>query len=465
MERYSVPKNYRVIESNGLLGLVKVAKDGFEKTVLESINKICVPAKSYGKIYIAYMPVGEEQSIILCNYNGKEVCKLPVFNIRLGAGCIYIRTAHPSTKELAWCLLDKDLKAIKYLEDFKITDKYCGTGYYIPVGQGYIEVTNTEGRRYYLELGNGNMEEIITVTPNEKKAAIEIKPTKYDIMIDIRKDMVWAIPDLGEYINITRLNDITKYVKLFALILGAPVMKIQQGKDIDAEYKFKDVPVDVADKFFKLLRRFENMGDISALQYIYKHIQNKFRDTNTGYNMLTELNKELHLGFKVITREKDGNYEIKCYIVEDNIIVLVQNKNGRLVSVVHNIINSKLFDDNDRLLINGVYNITGKKSIELIIHEIYLNSMQCNEEQTCKLPRPYSVLHRSEINSGIKNTYYERLNQVELDLHIPIKDGSFEEISFNIGICDGFCYVPKVRRYTKTVVDKGRTNNILVLLG
>ena len=465
LDNYSVPKTYRVVKSNGLLGLVKIAKDDSEKTVLECINKICVPAKSYGKIFIAYMPVGDEQSIRLSNYNGKEMCKLPIFNIRFGAGCIYIRTAHPTTQELTWCLIDKNLRAVRYLGDFQITDAYCNNGYYIPIGKGYMEVTTADGKKYYVDLSNGDMEEIVIITPNMKKEVVEAKPTKYDIMLDIRKDLIWAIPDIGKDININRLNNLSEYVKLFAMILGAPVVKIPQDQGIDADFRFNEVASDVAEAFFKIIKRFENMGDITSLQYICKHIQNKFNEKNAAFSMLTELNRELHEGFKVIIKEKEGNYEVKCYVVEDVIVVLIQNKNGRLVPAVYSISNSGLFDENDRLIINSTYNAIGRSSAELKVHQIYVNTVQCNQEQTGKLPRPYSILNRREVNSNIKDTYYERLHQIELDLHLPITETFFEELALNVGIFDGFCYIPKAKRNTKTVVDKGRTNNILVMLG
>jgi len=469
MENYSVPKNYKVIESNGLKGLVRIAKDGSEKTVVECINKICLPAKSYGKIFIAYLPVGEEQSIRLCNYNGSVACKLPIYNIRFGASSLYIRTINPANNEVSWCLLNKNLIPVRYLGDFEITDRYCNDRYYIPVGHEFMEVTKADGKKYSVELTTGNVEEIKPII-RKRPEVVEVIPTKYDITFDIIKERISATPDVGTEFNVQRLSNLYEHMKLFTLLLGAPAEKLTEheikgSKEKRFDYKFSNIAKDKAELFFSVVRRFENMGDSESLPLICKHIQNKFKSLGVSFDMLTELYKELHTDFYVVKKEKDGNYEVKCYAVGGNIVVLVQNKNGRLVPVVHNIENSSAFDENDCLVLKSTYQIAGYNSLELKIDNLFVNSVQCTEDQTCKLPRPYSVLKRKELNNTIKSTYYEGLHQVEVDVKVPMLNNTFENISFSIGICDGFCYIPKSQRYAKTVVAKGKTNNILVMLG
>ena len=464
MDNYSIPKNYRVIEELGLKGIVKVARDGSEKQVAECVYRWCLPAKCYGRIVIATLPAGVD-SIKLTNHNGKEACGLPIFNIRFGASCIYIRTQRADNGDAAWCLLNKDFSPVKWLPDFQIIDKTCNNSYYIPINHEYMKVQAADGRIYSVQLATGDSEEIREEEKVKRNTVAEYNPTLYDIEVGTKDNSIVAIPNEGPSVNVTRLLNIYNYIDLFEALLGKEAKKgivnIQvRGKTEEfAKYTYSNVPVNVAKQFMVLVRRFEYMGDASVTGFLYKYIK---ATNQENVNILECLNKELSNGFTTVLNEKDGYYGVKSYFFTNRLYVLVRNKNGRLVTCAYDISGNAIGQDS-LLVLEQAYALGGLNAAKLEVEDFNTNIINCSKGQTGKLPRPLSVKNRKELNNNIKSSYYDRIVQVDLDNKIKLGN-DYGNISFTVAICDGFTYMPKSQRNARTMIAKGRTNNILTMV-
>ena len=463
MKNTLIPENYEVIEELGLKGLVRIAKDDSQKLVLDCVHKLCLPAKSYGKIVIATLMNGED-SIKLTNYNGSEECKLPIFDIKFGANAIYIKTLKDGGNEVSWCLLDKKLKPVHYVGNFEIVDRRCADSYYIPVRQEFIEVRDEDGNYYNMQLSTGYLEE---VRRSKRVEVVEVAPTAYRVDVDTVKNIITAVSNLGKSVNITAIHDVVKFKELFEVLLEKKAKVTSEKATVRGKvedqivgYSFSDIRVDLVDKFAELVKNFEYMADAEILIMLYKYVKvtNKDKDINT----MELLSKELTSGFTTVVNESDGSYSMKCYFFSNKLFIMVRSKNGRIVTTTYDI-GGKAFEEDELRLLEKAYELAGFNAAPVEIVDFDVSKIDTNASHTGKLPRPFSVLKRKEINNVIKSSYYGRIIQIDItELVVGQVRG---EMSFTVAVCDDFTYIPKLKSNASTIVTSGKTNNILVMVG
>lgn len=466
-----IPENYRVFKGqNNLLGIIKISKNSKEDIIIPSFYVKALTARSYNRIYFMCVPVNaDEGEAILRSYNGKTQFNGPIYDIKFGADCIYVKTLEPRNNSISWALVSKDLEVVKYLGDFKFTYYNADKDNYIPIsGKETVEITKPNGVRYKLYKKTGETEEYVVYT-KKKEPVVELPPEFYDVKINCRRNSIILTPfDKKTDSEIATISNIENYENLFTEFLEVLPEKetksvtVGRHEEKELTIKYKKVPTSKIELFINIVRTVRSKDDGIAIIVTSKYIKEKQKDLH-GVALMTAINQELNNGFTMIAEDGPDKrkYFVKVMKVGSDLVTMVRfYKSNKIVCTVNQLGKDKVVTD-DELMYMLKY--CESKNSKTEVFKVALDKTFSLGDKTIPdgfIPR--NIANNKDVKGRIKKFDYEYKNGFILKAWFNGED--VKKITLRMILFDNFIYIPKRKTSDKNIVYQSKTNDTYVKL-
>ncbi len=466
-----IPENYKVfLGTNNLFGIVKISKNGKEDVIIPNFYIKALTARSYNRIYFMCVPVNaDDGEVILRSYNGKTQFNGPIFDIKFGSDCIFVKTIEPSSKQISWALINKDLEVVKYLGDFVFSYYNADKDNYIPIsGKETVDVMRPNGLRYKLYKKTGELEECVVYT-RKKEEEQELPPEFYDITLNFRKNSISINPfDKKTDREIAVINKLESYENLFNELLGVLPQKsskeVTVGRHTEKEVimTYKKIPTNKVEVFISIVRSVKSKDDGIAIIATSKYIKEKNKGI-TGNDLMLAINKELNSGFTLIDEHGPENkkFYTKVMKIGSDLIAMIRfSKSNKIVCCMSALGSEKILSDDDLMYVLKYCESKGSKAEVLKVEVDKTFSLGYKQVPDNFIPR--SIANNKDIRGRIKKFDYAYKNGFVLKAHFS--DDTSKNITLRMILFDDFTYIPKRKTSDKNIVYSSRTNDTFVKL-
>lgn len=467
-----IPENYKVFRGqNNLLGIVKISKNSKEDIIIPSFYVKALTARSYNRIYFMCVPVNaDEGEAILRTYNGKTQFNGPIFDIKFGSDCIYVKTVEPRSNSVSWALVNKDLEPVKYLGDFAFTYYNADKDNYIPLsGKETVEITKPNGVRYKLYKKTGETEEYIVYSAKKKEPVVELPPEFYDIKINCRRNSITLTPsDRKTDLEVAVINNITNYESLFTDLLqvlpekDSKMVTVGRHEEKEDTFIYRKVPAAKAEAFSSLVRTVKSKDDGIGIIVTSKYLKEK-QSGLSGIALINALNKELNSGFTLLAEDgPDGRkYYVKVMKVGSDLVTLVRfHKSVKVVCNISQLGKDKVVSDEELMYILKYCESKGSKTEVFKVQLDKTFSLGDKAIPDSFIPR--NIANNKDIKGRIKEFDYGYKNGFILKAWFDGNES--KKITLRLILFDDFIYVPKRKTSDKNIVYQSRTNDTFIKL-
>lgn len=466
-----IPENYKVFQGqNTLLGIVKISKNNKEDIIIPSFYIKALVARSFNRIYFMCVPVNaDEGEAILRSYNGKTQFNGPIFDIKFGSNCIYVRTIDPRINNVSWALLNRDLEVVKYIGDFRFTYYNAEKDNYIPISnKETVEITKPDGVRYKLYKGTGETEEYAVYKP-KKEQVVELTPEFYDIRVNCRRNSITITPiDRKTDSEIANINNIAEYENLFTDLLEVLPEKdtkqvlVGRHEEKELNITYRKVPTSKVEMFTNIVRTVKSKDDGIAIVVTSKYIKEKQKGLH-GVALMTAINQELNNGFTLIAEDgpEGKKYFIKVMKVGSDLVTMVRfYKSAKIVCTVNQLGKDKIITDEELMYLLKYCEAKNSKTEVLKIKLDKTFSLGDKAIPDGFLPR--NIANNKDVRSRIKKFDYEYKNGFILKACFNGEEA--KQITLRMILFDNFIYIPKRRSTDKNIVYQSKTNDTYIKL-
>lgn len=444
------PENYKEKTDRGLMGLIKVGKNGSEKDVMPCTNIICKAAKSYGRTYIMYIKAynNEDNAIELQNHNGTLKCEHKIYNIMFGNKCIYALIEKENSEDLKWMLLNKELEIEKEVGDFDVPEYCLEDMIYIKDNKERLEVTDDKDNKFWLELSSGDL---TPVTKRHKEKKKQVEPDFYTVEIDDGKKSISMYADNRE-IRGNSFSNIEEYInKIASLIdLDYDAYEIEEGKE-KYIYKIDGVEKQVCNRLFDLIGKLGKNENLEILDYLMQLHQD-----SKGLELIDKMIEELTNNFAEVSLDK--KYGVKVYGFNDELVILIKNELGRVACYKYKVgVNLDEFSMDNIKNMGIIYKYVKRKEVQYTIDILSEHKVEDGDKSKFKLP--FSIESNKRDKQKIREYNYGYCKEFKIKLGV---NGIEEKIDVKMRVCSDFNYKPKQSKNMKNIVYRARANKVMI---
>lgn len=442
--KYSVPANYNIVEMNGCKGIMRHDKKG-DKWTWDPFYSAILVGKSYGKILVAYREaISTDPYLKVASYNKQEHMPIKAYDIMFGENCLYIKTPHPKTGDLQWCLVREDLGGGTFLGDFEFMGRSREMPFHIPIGTTEMSVKLEDGKLKKLKLISGVMEDDSSLEARVERPKVEEPPvTHYNILIDKegKRLKLLSAADNRLIKESTCVGELEQYEGIIKALLGS----------------MENVEKETAELLVAFLSKFEHYVHGMVIPLLYKYVKDRSKQANTK-ELLNSMIKEATTGWFI----GDNNKEFKIYTQGTIILAMSKLSNGK-ITVAPYMINEgdDLLNNDEMLALVNCYRSNGFNTAKLDIKLATMDEAITDLAELSQWPSPYSVQQRVSFASDIKQFIYK-----EIDIYVLTGTVTYnstngesikEEITISVALCENFTYKSK-KKVNGKLADWIKTN-------
>lgn len=433
---YNIPKQYKVIEENGLKGLIRVGPKGNKLLMEIAFNEIIV-GRAYNKILIC-ASMATTNHMLLYTPNGRVALGAKIYDIIFGRDFLYIKTIRPSSGGLEWGLVDKEFAGAKFIGDIEFVDRSSMIPFYTK--QGYTSTTVRMGDKLYiLDYVSGELTEIVERNTKEEER-VEFCNIYFKLEDDTEEkannphNCVYLLNtrNNSEILRSTSIGELKHYRDAISNILGGT----------------ENIPIERAKNLVECITMVEKYGNGVFLPVVAEYVSNRL-GTDDRDALVKHMREELVHGWGKL--DEEGNL-CKLYTSGGVGVVLIKMIHGK-ITVVPFIINRSngVVSEDDIDKIRKCYRKTGCKTVRLELSRVKnIGKTAQFDNYANMLSLPYCVEQRKRMKSQIKNISYRYVEEFEVECKILSKyeyedTNDYGTVKFNLVLFNDLIYLNKKR--------------------
>lgn len=340
LNNLGLPEKYVFIRNNEDDSLIGLMYQGAKKeeVIVEPKYTECTAFKALGKIWIAYLT--EDNYYLIRNKKGDIQTDIPIYDFVACNKALYCKIETNRGLELAQ--MDKELEVVKTFGLLDFADYYTNHGNrVIPNTRQTLDVKDSHDRTCRINMTDNTLEDVISFGSDARVKQIQntdedeidnvVEEWKYEL--DITTGKVTVSDGAGGHLAyIADLAELDKFKQTLNNIFGQEAVEnteevqVKRHKETRVKLVYDGVPAERAELINVVLKALPSNSTLSDVQNLIKYY-------SANENYMQCVCDFYSKDFKKL----NNDYLVKVMTTDDNMLVAVKNKSGKVRIVVEDI--------------------------------------------------------------------------------------------------------------------------------